>query len=143
VTIKTIADPTVANPMMPPFISKFPISDRISMSLFNCFREQISPRSQLKKQLPLFKFEEQYNNIDRLGRNALRLKIHETGSLVLDHHMVHPFVRVHIMNLDTSKYLAKEDRSKPGVNNIESACFMDSGKYHTQAASDYLIPLST
>ena len=46
VTIKTIADPTVANPNLPPFISKFPISDRIfSMSLFNCFKEQISPRS--------------------------------------------------------------------------------------------------
>ena len=33
----TIKDPTVANPTMPPFISKFPISDRISMNLFKCF----------------------------------------------------------------------------------------------------------
>ena len=47
------------------------------------------------------------------------------------------------MNLDTSKYLAKEERQKPGVTNIESACFMDAGKYHTQSAADYLLPLST
>ncbi len=71
------------------------------------------------------------------------MKIHETGSLVLDHHMVHPFVRVHIINLDTSKYLAKEDRSKPGVANIESANFLDSGNNHTQAATDFLMPFST
>lgn len=57
--------------------------------------------------------------------------------------MVHPFVRVHIVNLDTCKYLAKEDRGKPGVANIESSCFMDSRKHHTQGSSDYLMPLST
>ena len=45
VTIKTIGDPTVANPTLPPFVSKFPLSDRISMNLFRCFREQVSPRS--------------------------------------------------------------------------------------------------
>ncbi len=71
------------------------------------------------------------------------MKIHETGSLVLDHHMVHPFVRVHIINLDTSKYLAKEDRSKPGIANIESANFLDSGNNHTQAATDFILPFST
>jgi len=71
------------------------------------------------------------------------LKILETGSLVLDHHMNHPFVRVHIINLETCKYLAKEDRLKPGIANIESADFMDSGKNHTPSSADFLLPLST
>jgi len=62
---------------------------------------------------------------------------------VLDHHMVHPFVRVHIVNLDTCKYLAKEDLSKPSTANIESADFMDSGKNHTPALSDFIMPLTT
>jgi jouberin len=57
--------------------------------------------------------------------------------------MIHPFVRVHIINLDTSKYLAKEDRSKPGIANIESANFLDSGNNHTQAATDFILPFST
>jgi hypothetical protein len=54
----------------------------------------------------LLKFEEQFKE-EKLGLNALKLKVHETGSLVLDHNMVHPFVRVHIIDLDTCKYLAK------------------------------------
>ena len=41
----SIKDPTVANPTMPPYISKFPISDRISMNLFKCFGQTVSPRS--------------------------------------------------------------------------------------------------
>ena len=41
----SIKDPTVANPTMPPYISKFPISDRISMNLFKCFGQTLSPRS--------------------------------------------------------------------------------------------------
>ena len=57
--------------------------------------------------------------------------------------MVHPFVRVHIVNLDTCKYLAKEDRSKSSVTNIESAAFIDSGKHYTQSAADFILPLST
>lgn len=57
--------------------------------------------------------------------------------------MVHPFVRVHIVNLNTCKYLAKEDRSKPSVNNIESADFMDSGKHHTITSADFIMPIST
>ena len=57
--------------------------------------------------------------------------------------MVHPFVRVHIINLDTCKYLAKENGQKPGVANIESTCFMDFAKFHTRSVVDYLMPFST
>jgi hypothetical protein len=41
----SIKDMTVANPTMPPFISKFPLSDRISLNLFKCFGQTVSPRS--------------------------------------------------------------------------------------------------
>jgi hypothetical protein len=44
--------------------------------------------------------------------------------------MIHPFVRVHIINLDTCKYIAKEYSNKPSVANIESADTMDSNKNH-------------
>jgi len=57
--------------------------------------------------------------------------------------MIHPFVRVHVVSLDTCKYLAKENGSRPGVANIESACFMDSAKFHTRSVVDYLMPFST
>ena len=57
--------------------------------------------------------------------------------------MVHPFVRVHIIDLESCKYLAKEDRMKSSVTNIESADFMDSGKNHTASAADFIMPIST
>lgn len=74
---------------------------------------------------------------------AVKLKICETGSLVLDHFMIHPFVRVHIIDMDTYKYLAKSDALKPGVANKESSAFIDSGKHFTRSMTDYLLPFST
>lgn len=71
------------------------------------------------------------------------MKICETGSLVLDEHMIHPFVRVHFIDMDTYKYLAKSDSLKPGVTNKESAAFVDSGNHFTRAMTDFLLPIST
>lgn len=96
----------------------------------------------MRNQVPLFKFDEQFNTMIE-GVNGVKLKIHETGSLVLDHHMVHPFVRVHIVNLETCKYLQKETRTNPVIANKETADFMDAGKFHTSSYVDFLMPLST
>lgn len=74
---------------------------------------------------------------------ACKLKICETGSLVLDHFMIHPFVRVHIIDMNTYKYLAKSDLRQPGVYNKESAGFIDSSKHFTRSLTDHLLPLST
>lgn len=40
---------------------------------------------------------------------AMNIKIDKTGSLLLDPDMIHPFVRIHIVDMDTYKYLAKSD----------------------------------
>ena len=74
---------------------------------------------------------------------ACKLKICETGSLVLDHFMIHPFVRVHIIDMITYKYLAKKSSIQPGMYNKESAYFMDSFKNITKNDTDYLMPIST
>jgi len=73
----------------------------------------------------------------------MKLKICETGSLLLDHHLIHPFVRVHIVDMETYKYLAKRDVRTPGVANLESAAFMDHGKNYTRSFADYFLPFST
>lgn len=80
---------------------------------------------------------------DKYAKMAMKVKICETGSLVLDHHMIHPFVRMHIIDMDTYKYLAKSDVRKPGVANLESAAFLDSGKHYTRSFADFLLPIST
>ncbi len=52
---------------------------------------------------------------------AMSIKINQTGSLLLDPDMIHPFVKIHVVDMDTYKYLAKQDPLKPGVANKESA----------------------
>lgn len=141
--MNAVREPAPPNLNLPQLRSKFPLSDRMSMALCGCCYPKHSPRSIIRNQEPLFKFEAPQYNLGLHGRNAIRLKVHETGSLILDHHMVHPFVRVHIINLDTCKYLAKENNLKPGVANIESADFMDYGKNHTTSSADFLLPMST
>lgn len=52
------------------------------------------------------KFEEQYKEpYDK--DYALKLRIKETGSLKLDPYLLHPFVRVSVVDMNTCKYLAK------------------------------------
>ena len=39
---------------------------------------------------------------------------------------MHPFCRVHIMDMRTGKYLAKREGAMPGVANKESVSLIDS-----------------
>jgi hypothetical protein len=58
------------------------------------------------KNNPAMKFEEQYKEpYDK--DYALKLRIKETGSLKLDPYLLHPFVRVSVVDMNTCKYLAK------------------------------------
>lgn len=58
---------------------------------------------------------------------AIKLKIKGTGSLDLDENVLHPFVKVHVVDMSTMKYLAKEERI-PGMQSRESTSLIDSGK---------------
>ena len=91
---------------LPQIRSKYPLSDRLGLALACCCANPLNPVETLKKLPPLFKFEEQYRE-DHIRTGALKLKICETGSLLLDPNVIHPFVRVSIVDMDTYKYLAK------------------------------------
>ena len=53
---------------------------------------------------PFFEFNDVFPRQEALG---LKLQVKETGSLVLDPDMVHPFVRIHIIDASTGMYLQK------------------------------------
>lgn len=57
---------------------------------------------------------------------AMKLKVKETGSLLLDPNVTHPFVRVHIIDMNTCKYMAKSSANLPGSYNREACSVMDS-----------------
>lgn len=139
--MNTIKEPSMPNMQGPTIRSKYPLGDRVSLAMCGCYSD-VNPCQTMKLMPPLFKFEEQFKD-EKYKKMACKLKICETGSLVLDENMIHPFVRVHVIDMDTYKYLAKADSLKPGVANKESASFLDAGKHSTRALTDFLLPLST
>jgi hypothetical protein len=50
-------------------------------------------------------YQENFPSSDKC---ALRLSVQETGSLRLDPHLLCPFVRIHVVDMRTCKYLAKK-----------------------------------
>lgn len=57
------------------------------------------------------------------GTYGLKLSVKQSGILEINEHVLHPFVRIHIIDLNTEKWLAKKDKAEPGVANKESCSF--------------------
>lgn len=121
--------------------SRFPLADRVALALNFC-RNKDDPITQLKAQKELCTFEEEFK--DLLNKNlALNLKVKETGSLLLDPNVTHPFVRVHIVDMNTCKYLAKANPKQPGTCNRESTSLIDSRGHFTHKPVDFILPVAT
>ena len=53
---------------------------------------------------PFFKFSDVFDQ-ENHQKLAMKIKVNETGSLLLDPDMKHPFVRIHICDFETGMYL--------------------------------------
>lgn len=105
--MNSIKEPSRPNMQGPTIRSKYPLGDRFSLALCGCYVEQ-DPVQAMKQQPALFQFSEMFKE-EKYKKMAVKLKVCETGSLVLDENMIHPFVRVHFVDMDTYKYVAKSD----------------------------------
>ena len=74
---------------------------------------------------------------------GMKIKIHGTGGLLLDSNMIHPFVRIHVIDMNTYRYLAKSKPLEPGITNKESATYIDNKNNMRKHNTDYFLPLST
>lgn len=69
----------------------------------------------------------------------------------MDQNVLHPFVRIHIVDMNTNKYLAKDKPSVPGVSNIENCSFFKMEldkegkliKTPCKISTDFFLPMST
>jgi uncharacterized Fe-S cluster-containing MiaB family protein len=100
-------------------VDKFPLSDRLMMKLCMCCIKNQSFSRHMLSEKPLFQFNEEYKRPEQ-QKAGLKIKIKGTGSLQLDPNVLHPFVRVHIIDLETWKPLAKSDPKRQGVAHFES-----------------------
>lgn len=113
--------------------SKFSIGDKIKKAFLPCTRCCKKPWATVEKILeskPFFDSIKEYFPKNDEGRPmydakelALRLEVNGTGILEMDQNVLHPFVRVHIVDLNTNKYLQKSNKDMPGIANKESCNF--------------------
>jgi hypothetical protein len=61
----------------------------------------------------------------------------------LDPNVLHPFVRVHIINMDTCMYLKKDRSDTSAVYNKESCSQIDKSKVIHKESANFLLPFST
>ena len=117
----------------PRITSKFSIGDKIRKAFLPCTRCCKKPwatADKIAQSEPFFDSINDYFPKNEDGRPlydakelALRLEVNGTGILEMDQNVLHPFVRVHIVDLKTSKYLQKSNKDTPGVANKESCNF--------------------
>ena len=61
----------------------------------------------VKAKPALFEFQEMYPEA-AAESYALKLSVKQTGILKINDVVLHPFVRIHILDMETKKYLAKK-----------------------------------
>jgi hypothetical protein len=121
--------------------SKFPVADRMALA-FQCCGPKGDTIDQLSDKKALFTFEEEFNEPHHKNL-GLKIKVKETGSLMLDPNVTHPFVRVHIVDMNTCKYLAKSQPLLPGSYNREACSLLDSKGNFENKPVDFIMPIAT
>jgi hypothetical protein len=116
------ADPLVMT--KPEIKSKFPLADRF-INFINCCKPPKDPIGTMLEQKELFTFKEEFPDAHQ-QKFGLKIRVKETGSMLLDPNVTHPFVKVHIVDMNTCKYLAKSNPLRPGVYNLESVSLIDA-----------------
>lgn len=75
------------------------------------------------------------------------MSVHGTGILEMDQYVLHPFVRIHVIDLSTNKYLAKSDPTSPGVAFNETVSYLklnaDKKKEPMMSEPNFILPMST
>ena len=136
-----ITEEVLPNMALPAIRSKYPLGDRMALAL-SCCCKSLAPVDVLRANPATFQFTDEFK-LPFQQDLGLKIGVKETGYLQLDPCVVHPFVRVHIVDLKTGKYLAKREPLKPGVTNKEHVSLIDSEGHITTKNVDFLLPMST
>jgi len=126
----------------------FPISDRFLYSFFCGYRCQTADKSRK------FLVDEIIENKCMLDERIdfrdkyLSLKILKTGSFDIEPCIIHPYVKVSIMNLKTAKYLQKKNFEVPAILQTEKNLIIQHNLAQNilefrESALDFIPPIAT
>ncbi len=93
--VAKLADPINVQKLITP---QFPLSDRLILSMCQCCYTKPSFAEEMLAEKPLFSYEDEFKE-QYQQKLALKIKIKGTGSLQLDPNVLHPFVRMHIIDI--------------------------------------------
>eukprot|EP01022_Parablepharisma_sp_SALTPOND_P016979 TRINITY_DN2616_c4_g1_i1.p2 TRINITY_DN2616_c4_g1~~TRINITY_DN2616_c4_g1_i1.p2 ORF type:complete len:610 (+),score=76.17 TRINITY_DN2616_c4_g1_i1:2030-3859(+) len=131
----------------PKFSQYFPWGDKMWYSLkgicCGCFIDRFASTSEMIRQKgkPAAAFSK-----DKHEDKIMKLAINCTGLLELDDKVIHPFVKVHILDISTGKYLAKANPGVQAVSNKENVTVIqhsDTGNEVRDIDSDFIPPFAT
>lgn len=109
--------------------------------LSSCVNQQPDKITLLKDSETYTTFEDEFPHL--VKRNlSLKVSVKESGPLSLDPNVTHPFVKVHLVDLNTCKYIEKSVPSQPGVANREAA-LLHTEQGFQKVLVDYLQPFAT
>lgn len=80
--------------------------------------------------------------LDQFHERVVYLKIHDTGGLELDPNLIHPFVRIHVIDLNTDSYKAKT-HAHGVVAYHEKIGQIDATKTYHSGNSNFIVPFAT
>jgi len=91
------------------------------------------------KNAPHFPIRE---DISRLAGQILKITVAETSQLELDPNIMHPFVKMHFVNMNTGQYITKR-MIKPVLNLEEKITRVDAGQNHMTEEATFIPPFAT
>ena len=118
--------------------NRFSLTQRLLSSMYWCWSGNRTIQA-MKQDLPEHPFDEDEDKFKKID-----IKVLKSGPLAMNQYILHPFVKIHIVDLETWKYLAKKDPKEPGVFNRETSAYYNSFKVHFDCQNvEYYLPFWT
>ena len=120
--------------------TSFSLSDRLNVSTKNLItcKPRFTYVDQLKTS-PHFPTKEE---ISKLQGHILKLTIQETSQLELDPNIMHPFVKMHFVNMNSGQYLQKHIL-KPIMSPEERITRIDGAQNYSTEDMNFIPPFAT
>lgn len=139
------------NMLDPSIHNGFPFWDRVGISctgMAKCCAGtdqtyiQSTYTSELMKSQSLSINDRNLPVLQNFRNKVVYLKIHDTNGLELDPNIIHPFVKIHFIDLETHQYLKKPD-ARNALSYFESMVQLNSSSGYFTGNCDILYPFCT
>ena len=122
--------------------TSFPLGERVALKSKNFLRWK--PQATYVDYILSGKGTPHEYNQQKILKQILRVNILETSQLELDRYVIHPFVRIHVIDMYTGKYIKKVDKERTLGENENMTRVVEGGKkFEDDWGVDFIPPFAT